>query len=488
MLTNISSNQDYLDFLNSNFSSLSVSDIKRYSDNNKLKSILWQLRHLNLDPIHDILLSLYSNNFGRPAIDPSILIRSFILMLKLDYTSIDKWCSFLKSDSLYQYMIGTSSPPSMATHYDFINRITFDNPDLSTLFPKGKNTKAVKASLVKNEKWDNFTGEDTRSLCAKYKDGADCDKDRVTFVLESIFNIVAVNHSIDLGLINKNGIFCGDGSCLHCHSNPNGNRVPQAGEQTNCYRYTAPDADWGWDSDLGVWYFGYTIFNISTYNPIHKLDLPVYLSLGYASTHDAITSITATARLLHMNNTIKPGYMCFDSAMDAYEFYAFLRKQNIIPIIDWNKRYSDPVNPFVEYEGLDPKTGVPICAEGHLMIRDGYDKSKMATKYRCPVAKGVIDSCPLWGTCSSSSYGRVIKTYDKTDFKLFGPVPYHSNKWFHLYKNRTCTERINNRILNHYNLQNSRFQNRSKNFFFLIMAGICIHMDAWHKVKEENLE
>lgn len=488
MLLSVNSSQSYRDFLKAAFPFLSHSDMKRYHSNKKFKSLVWQLRKLDTDPICDILLSFYSPDRGRPAIDPTILLRSFIMMNKLGYTSIEKWCNDLKSDQLYQYILGTFSPPAFATHHDFINRFSIDDPHLDLLFPKGKNTKVVRAKLKKNEKWDNFSDEDSRSLCDKYKDGASFDRKRTTFPLECIFNKLAVRPSMNMDLINKNGIFCGDGSCLHIHSDPNGHQAFEGNDEDSCYRYTAPDADWGWDSDLESWYFGYTIYNLSTYNPTHKLDLPVYLSLDYASTHDAITSIPVTARFLDLNPDVHPSYMCFDSAMDSYGIYTYLRYNNITPIIDWNPRHSGKKGPYAEFEGLDPQTGVPICAQGHHMIRDGYDTSKMATKYRCPVASGKIASCPLWGKCSNSSYGRVIKTFDKTDLKLFGPVPYRSEAWKKIFKNRTCTERINNRILNHYNLQNMHIRNRSKNFFFLMINGICIHMDAWEKVFRNSEE
>jgi hypothetical protein len=115
------------------------------------------------------------------------------------------------------------------------------------------------------------------------------------------------------------------------------------------------------------------------------------------------------------------------------------------------------------------------------MCRDGYDKSKMATKYRCALKKGKISSCPFKEECTKSDYGRVVKVYDKTNLKLFGPVMYKSEQWKEIYKNRTSTERINNRVLNDYGVHSLTCRNGSKHFFFILMAGINIHMDAWAK-------
>ncbi|MBP3869553.1 MAG: hypothetical protein J6E46_01110 [Faecalicoccus sp.] len=380
-------------------------------------------------------------------------------------------------------MIGSSKPLSVSCHYDFINRIMHDKPSLSTLYPAGRNKSENKADLKKDQKWENYTDEDTLSLAMKYRDGAQFDRSRATFAIEKLFDLVAVRPSIRMKLIDQENLTAaGDGSCVHIHANRFGNKVKGAEDPDLDHRYSAPDANIGWDSDLGSWYYGYTLFNISVHNPVHKIDLPVFLAMGYASDHDALTSITATARMLDINPNLKPKHMCFDSAMDAYSIYEYLRLKDIIPVIDWNKRTSNPVNPYAKYENVD-SDGVPLCTAGLRMIRDGYDNSKKATKYRCPVKAGKIHKCPLGNECSSSPYGRVKKTYDKTNYKLFGPIPYQSPKWKEIYKNRTCTERINNRILNDYGLHKMAVRNRSKNFFFSIMGAINIHLDAWHKVE-----
>ena len=166
--------------------------------------------------------------------------------------------------------------------------------------------------------------------------------------------------------------------------------------------------------------------------------------------------------------------------MDAYGIFGFYRKQGIIPVIDRNQRSTGSKNPYAEFESINEK-GIPVCMNGSEMVRDGYDKSKMATKCRCPLKMGRICDCQVKDQCPKSSYGRVIKTYDKTNLKLFGPVPYQSEEWKRIYKNRTCTERINNRILNDYGLHKLGCRNGSKNFFFMIMAGINIHADVWCK-------
>ena len=92
-------------------------------------------------------------------------------------------------------------------------------------------------------------------------------------------------------------------------------------------------------------------------------------------------------------------------------------------------------------------------------------------KYRCPLKTGLIDSCPFAQTCSTSDYGRVIYVKDKDNEPRFkGPISYGSPKWKSIYKDRTCTEKINNAVLNTYGLHKMHLRNGAKNGFFTIIA------------------
>ena len=148
MLNTYSSIWDSRDHLKSSKHSLDPSQLKRLNSS-LYRSAYHKLRKMDPALIMDILLPLYSHT-GRPAIDPTILLRSFILMLHLGYTSIHRWCDDLKADSLLQYLVGTSSPPSMASHYDFIIRLTRNDPHLSTLYLKDHYKKPDKKKLKKS--------------------------------------------------------------------------------------------------------------------------------------------------------------------------------------------------------------------------------------------------------------------------------------------------------------------------------------------------
>lgn len=479
MLKHFSTLWDFRDFLKTHESSLDASQMIRLSSKS-FKSALHKVRKLNPALVQSILEPLYSST-GRPAIDPAVLIRSFILMQHFKYLSIHDWCDDLKSDSLLQYLIGSFSPPSVSSHYDFIIRLTGVDPHLSELHPKDFYKKAPKTKPKKGEKLINYTHTDTYYLFDKYKNGAEFDRDRMMFTLQSLFNAIAVIPSTDSGLIDKtNLVLSSDGSSAHIHASHFGHKVIEGQDSDNIYRYSAPDADIGWDSNLEMFYLGYTFYNISYYNPKKCIDLPVFATIEKASRNDALTCISAFAQFLDTNHhDLHPKYFCHDSAADSLPIYQFFQHNNIIPIIDHHPR-RESSRDYVEKVHLN-NDGIPICLANIPMHNYGYDVQRCRKKYRCPLVMGDIESCPHQDICSTSSYGRVAYVNDGDSARFAGPVSYKSDTWNKIYNNRTSTERINNRVLNDYNLQNMRIRGNSKYAFFTIFACINIHLDAWIK-------
>jgi hypothetical protein len=102
------------------------------------------------------------------------------------------------------------------------------------------------------------------------------------------------------------------------------------------HRYTAPDADVGWDSHEGVFYLGYTLYNISWHSREHGIDLPLFVAQRAASQHDALTAMSATAHMLDVDPSLRPAHFCHDSAADAAHLYQYMRHVGVVPVIDWN--------------------------------------------------------------------------------------------------------------------------------------------------------
>lgn len=407
MLKYLSSIWSYRAFLKSHKSSLDSSQHLRLSSKSFL-SASHKLKKLEPSLVQNILLPLYSST-GRPAIDPAVFIRSFVLMQYLGYLSLHKWCDDLVFDSLLQYLVGSFSPPSVASHCDFIVRLTGVDSHMNELFPKAHFKKVKSKKPKKGEKLINYSNSDTYYLLDKYKDGADI----------------------------------------------------------------------GWDSDLESFYLGYTFYNISYHNPLKNIDLPVFASIENASRHDALSCISATAQFLDINHDLHPKYFCHDSAADSLPVYQFFQHNNIIPVIDHNPR-RDSSKEYVEKNHTN-NDGIPVCMANQPMHFCGYDIQRCRKKYRYPLVMGDISSCPFVDQCSTSSYGRVSYINDGDSARNAGPLSYKSETWKKIYKNRTSTERINNRVLNHYHLHQMRIRNKDKHAFFTIFACINIHLDAWIK-------
>lgn len=83
------------------------------------------------------------------------------------------------------------------------------------------------------------------------------------YLLCILFSAIAVISSLDIVLIEPaNSTLSGDGSCLHIHASRYGHKVQGALESDNNYRFSAPDADIGLDSDLAQ-YFSVSLSTIS---------------------------------------------------------------------------------------------------------------------------------------------------------------------------------------------------------------------------------
>ncbi len=480
MLKHLSTIWDYREFLSSHKSDFDAVQRKRL-DSLPFKRAVHKLKKLDIGLAADTIKDSYSDT-GRPARDPCTLIRSFILMQHFGYTSLHKWCEAVEGDDLLSYLIGSHEPLCVSNHYDFIERFTCKVHSRNELHNKDYYKKPPKEKPKKGEKLINYSHSETEYLLDKYKNGAQADRDRILYKLQSLFNKLAVIPSLDKGMIDTEDlVLSADGSSLHIHASRYPRKVREGNDDEDIYRYSAPDADIGWDSDLESYYLGYTFYNVSYHSKENGIDLPVYISLEKASRHDALNCMSAFGQLFDMNEDLHPKYVCLDSASDANAIYQYFRLNHIIPVIDHNKRNESRVK-MKQGEEYISNDGIPVCKSGNRMSYYGYDVQRSRKKFRCPLIMGRIKDCPHKDQCSSSSYGRVIYINDADEARYGGPLVYRSEKWKKIYNNRTSTERINNRVLNDYHLHQMRVRDFAKNGFFAIFAAINIHLDAWIKL------
>lgn len=490
MLKNWTSHADYRHFVSSAVTYLNSSQRKRLSS---MQFSLDKLTALNLDVLKGILKPHYSST-GRPALNQPEIFRSFILMMDMRETSLTNWVDRLKSDDILSLMIGCTpyQLPSLGSYYDFINRLWLadnDNSSLEKLHPYPLNSKP-KSSPGKNKKLLNPHAGIVSKLVNFFKDGRSFSG-RFEYLLQNIFAQLAVVPSLKLNLIDSTCLtLSGDGTAVHIHASSRGTKTCDCNQhgiyRCTCERkYSAPDASIGWDSYLGRWFYGYTLYALSAYNPKLKIDLPMYLRFVEAKRHDSITSVVAVAEFQELLPKVPIKNICFDSASDNYATYEMCQHFKINPFIDLNlkrgakAKYHDTIT-------ISSKNGIPFCMAGHPMLYWGYCRDRSRHKWRCPIKAKACDlKCNCQKNCSPSDYGRVFYTKSSDDIRLYTPVPRGTKGFKDIYKTRTCAERINNRILNDYRLHTMRIRSKKRFSFFTMIAGINIHLDA--RIKQANL-
>ena len=429
---------------------------------------------MNLNPLYDDFLPLFSP-VGKPSNQQPEIFRSFVLMSHFKYTGLEEWISYAKSSKMVCGLVGVTPDafPGESTHRDFMARLWQDK-DKSRIRsvsrkPKTKHGKEKlppkHPGIIKKLADKAISGEVFKRIPER--------------LLQAIFTKVALLPSALMGLLGDTNklIVSGDGTCITSNASHFGKKICECIGQCLCPRkFADPSAKWGWDSFHERWFYGYTAYLLSVHNPKLKLDLPIYMKFVEASRNDGVTAITALAHSRHLyNDFLTFDSFLGDSAHDNYATYELLKHWNIKPFIDLNKRQSDeiklqniPVN----------KDGVPVCPDGHLMLNWGFDSAKYRIKYRCPMVTGKVKSCPYSKYCNKSLYGKIVYIRLAENLRLLTPVPRNSYEWLDTYKQRTAAERVNNRFITDYELENPKRYGKMKLAFFAFLNITNVHLDA----------
>ena len=442
---------------------------------------------LNLDELKNVIASLYSYT-GRPSEFQPEIFRSCILMNHLGFAP-DNWVDKLRKNFVLRTICGFTNDclPALASYYDFINRIIKLDERPCLRKKKRKPTKKLGKGNKLPPKHPGIVGRLVQQIQAGRR-----LHHRPERILQEIFAKVCVQRSIDLGLINQTVSISGDGTCIKTGASSFGVKTCECNKSGNYHcdcprRFSDPNATWGWDSHKEQWYYGYTGYFISTYNKVLKLDLPLYLRLVDAKRHDSISAVVALAEFRDLYPGLSIEDFISDSASDNYPTYELLNAWNINAVIALNSKNKSNFK-YPPYLHLD-ENGVPICIGGHKMIPAGFCGSdRCRLKWRCPCVLGKAEHCDACDNCSKSAYGRVIYTKPEWDLRLFTTIPRGSERWKLKMNERTAAERVNNRILNHYGIENSRTRGKKRILFFTTIAGFNIHLDAQlAKLKADKL-
>jgi hypothetical protein len=216
-----------------------------------------KLYSLNLDSVKTDFAERFSVT-GRPSNFQPEMFRAFILMADQKVAGIEEWRKRAIATPIFCALIGVEPRdfPGASTLRDFITRLWLEdaperikNVETKPREKHGKNKKPPKNPGI------------IKILADKALEGATFDEIPEQ-LLQTLFTKVAVQPSIDAGLIEDPGklIVSGDGTVIQSHASPRG----AATEAPDQRRLTDPQARWLWDSYHEQWvygYMGYFFFN-----------------------------------------------------------------------------------------------------------------------------------------------------------------------------------------------------------------------------------
>lgn len=458
-----------------------------------------KLMALNLDTVKDYLSQFYSAA-GRPALHQAQILRSLILFAfcfnRTDARlSLTVWVrEVLPSNPIFTALAGcrcADELPPLGSYYDFMNRLwngSRENYSRTCLLSTNKNGKKPKkvigsdGKLVEPEP-DVYATKEMAERIFKGESLSDGKQD----ILQTVFSLAAVLPSINNGLIpSKDLTVSGDGTAVKVHAASFGRNpgyfksLPEGTCTDNLRHYSDPDACWGWDSHEKHWYFGRTLYMLVCRNNELALEVPLLLNFTSAKRHDSINFLFAIDAFGRQGTGLSPKNLCLDSAHDNMPTYRLLDHWDINALIDINKR-GGCMDGLPDDISLDNEAH-PLCRAGHRMCNWGYDKNKNAQKYRCPLACGRVSECPFSPECKKSSYGRTVYIKNDSDLRFHPRIPRDSDQYKTIYNERSASERVNNRILNDYHLQELKIRGDDHFSFWTMIIGICIHLDAWYKM------
>jgi len=443
---------------------------------------MWQM---NLDPMKPIVTPLFSV-IGRPSNQQPEIMRLLVLMCDQRKHDIDKWLKTVAATPLFCALAGLEADelPGASTLRDFISRL-WQGEEPSPMKPPTCRPKETFGKEKKPPKRPGIIAE----LCRRAKKG-EIFGDVPELFLQAIFTQIVLKPSALLGLLGNTHKLkvSGDGTCAESHANPHGHKVCGCNGRCTCdRRFSDPEAKWGWDSYHERYFYGYGLYALSCHNANLALDLPIYLRFVDANQFDGVSLIEAFAHA----RSLYQGFLRFDaliadSAHDNYATYELLRHFRVKPFIGLRLQKGGEL-PKPQNIQLS-RNGLPVCPDGYEMVHWGFDKNKFRTKFRAPCVVGNVSDCPYCEQCCPTPYGKIVYLRHADDLRFLTPVPRGSDRWVAIYNERTAAERVNNRILTDYRLEQPKRRGKKTLAFFAFIDAINIHLDAQVKCGSIKLD
>ena len=407
----------------------------------RLKETVIAVLGLNLDPIRDDLIALYSKSgHGNPH-DPMTLFRSLLLMLALGETSVNKWVALVRGDDTLARLCGWNpevrETPGVGTVYRFIDRIV-DGPEPSISSSTPRAQQRIKRSTLRQRSRGRYL-----RLLAKEKEELRKEKPpegRINAAAKSasalmkgdvarldlphrlnqwLFKLVVVeSFKRDLfGDLREGLHISADGSVVASQGNGRGHAQDKETEarlaieakekaaaaktkaeakaildaakkdkDTRPRFYSDLDATWIWSKHKNSWFFGHRLHVLMHKNG--SVELPLYVSANTANMADGEMAAFDLADLSfalkeHLPQT-RIGYFIADTGYDAVELYRMCMDHDIVPVISLHPNSER----LFERDGIKfSKDGRPLCRGGLEMRDNGYNPRTRTHAMHCGIKR-----------------------------------------------------------------------------------------------------
>lgn len=471
------------------------------------------LLRLNLDPLAELLDSLYSDHpRGRPPFDSIAMLRALLLMIMLRQKRIDLFVNDLRSKPRLALIAGFEPyrTPSVGAFYLFIDRLEngpFQHKCPHRVLPAdsrhGKHRRNLKQEKADKEAererilatCDSITAQLKEDLLAKDSLARPRDFQQR---LEDILFQTAVIPSANRGLLGdlKNLIVCGDGSALVTGASPYGTPSCECRNHGifKCDHdrfYSDRNANWGYDSYRDCYYFGHTYYQHIVSGSGH--DLPIHITIGQASESDFTLSLKSADRLIKTAREnkldIRIEAFGYDAGHDARGIYDYLLAKQIGPVIVLNHRQGQHPNPTGTAENVNDN-GIPICPAGLEMRRHSLTPNHRIY-FNCPVKrptheegktvwKSYVAECPHKVLCQpESKMGPIVYVRSDQDPRYYPPIPRDSPRFKEIMNLRSGCERSNAMKKTVHHLGSRPCRSATHFLFRLHLVSIVEHAKAW---------
>ena len=436
------------------------------------------LLRLDLDPARPLLRTLYAPGpRGRPPYDPVCVLRAFLLMLLLHYTSLPQWADDLRTHPRLAQIAGFTpfQTPAVGTFYPFIDRLE-DGPYTPPCVHRVRPSRLRKGRHrrhLKQEQADRHAAQArdaaqadtvTERLAQELLAAADQPRPQELLTrLEDLLFTCGVLPSLQRGLLRDLHalVLCGDGAALPTGASPHGRPTcdcrAQGGFRCDHDRfYRDPTATWGYDAYRDTYFFGHRYFQHCVVTSEHTLPVQVGIAPGHVT--DFTMGPTSLARFLKTCTAhalpVTVRAVVYDSGLDAHGVYQFLQAKTITPVIALNPRRGDQPRPTGTATQVNDH-GVPLCPAGLPMRRHSDTPRQHRLYYNCPVKRPTrregrvqwiahVQECPHQTLCQPhTQMGPVVYIRTSDDPRLSPPLPRDSTTFKELMARRTGCERSN---------------------------------------------